>query len=996
VLASQQRSPVSRGDLLRVLAAAKTLADCQALAPLLGFERAHTTLIIDVMSPAAQSRLVLSTDAPSAPGVPLRAPMLGAALLPQPPAQAAPGAGAAADGPLLALTDADWGAAPGAAHAAPAMPPIVPRGRLLPALDRALRVQRTGGIDIAKWVDALSRRSPPTRQARLKVQRLAPQRVLVLDMDVDGAMAAYRHDIAWLVHSMQRSLGGVGFQVRWLVQGHTPLAGWLDVTPGKTQAAGDADPPNPVHSWQPLTPDTQVLLVSDMGLSAVASQAMPAPWAQWLKRVQSHGARVQVWSPVPLCVDQPTAAQAALPVVHWSAAGTLRPQPLARGRAHHTPQRLQLAQALLARLAFCGSIDAYLARTMRLALGPAGLDAGLEQLAWQSSCLTRGAATRRMRPDRLGHHRNAFASLPPPAQLQVQALATAYYSTFSVPLAHMHTLGWVSRVQAVPAQVLTQLKSARLFAESLAAAPSTSGAPPAEVAHFLHTWLQHADAREQAHHSHLRSGLSVALLGMQNQPATAVQIPADLPHAALAQRLAPGAVATQHWLVQDARTGQVLLTPTPPVAGQSPLLADALPLATADLQTAPGAARHWLALGGSASTPLVQRASSQPLVLRSSELAVCIAPIQRPRGVVGWHRNQQGLHLQGAALGGLALQAEPASIRLLPPPAASLNQGLTVEVTTQPQAGTNISFGIHAQHGLYLDLQVAGVVQRFIWIEPTGPQGFVMGSSASERQRITGGDTKRWTRDEGPQHTVHLTEGFWLADTSCTQALWMAVRKGKNPSRSADKPGWRDLPIEQVSHEDVDVFLAALQSQLPQGSQAALPTEAQWEYACRAGTQTAYWWGDDFDKARANVNEDYNGTTPVKRFEPNPWGLHDMHGNVWEWCADGKRDYASDAEVDPAGERDVALRVVRGGSWFYHAAFARAAYRHSWSRGYRDDSLGFRLALRSIGPGGAGVGLKFEPGVGQAGGQPPARPEGAAPGFLKRAAGALRGLNKEK
>jgi formylglycine-generating enzyme required for sulfatase activity len=989
---ASQRSPVSRGDLLRVLHAAKAVANSPDLSLLLGYERTSKGLTHTVTMSEIRCTYTPPAATPSPPGLPLQAPMLGAVLLDQPPALAGQETSADAQGPLQTLTHADWGAAPGAASSAPGMPPIVPRSRLLPALDRALRVQRLGGIDVASWVDALSRRQPPRQQARHKVQRLAPQRVLVLDMDFDGAMAAYRHDMAWLVHSMQRPLGGEGFQVRWLVRGSEPLAGWLDVTPSKAGHTSNAAQPALVQDWLPLTPDTQVLLFSDMGLSASGANTLPAPWAQWLKQVQSQGARVQVWSPVPLQASNLIAAHAALPVVHWSAASTLRPQPLGRGRAHSTPQRQQLAQDVLAMLSFCGFIDAHLVRAMRLAMGAAGLDAGLEQLVWQSPDLTRGAASRRMHTSRLGQHRSAFAQLPAPTQLQVQQLATAYYSGFSVPLAHMHTLGWVTRARSVPTQVHAQEVAAKEFANRLSAAPGTTGLLQAEAAHFLQTWLLHADAQEQAHHGHLRGGLSVALLGLQGQPATAAHIPAGLPHAALAQRLAPGAVAKPHWLVQDARTGQVLLGPTPPVAGPSPLLPIALPLATADVEPAPGAPRQWLALGGQAATVVAQRPGKQALLLRSSELAVCVAPVQRPRGVVAWHRSAQGLHLRGAPLGALALRAGPSQIGLLAPLRLHQVQNLRLEVPPQQQGSTAISFGVHAQHGLYLDLKIAGVVQRLIWIEPTGPQGFLMGSSQAERDRIADSDIRDWAKHEGPQHPVRLSQGYWLADTPCTQALWLAVVGGKNPSHFGDKSGWQDRPVEQVNVEDVQGFLRKLQTHLPTGSQAALPTEAQWEYACRAGTQTAFWWGDEFDESRANAGGKTTGTTPVKQYEPNPWGLRDMHGNVWQWCADGDlRPYTGADPIDPQGLTGVATRVVRGGSWGSRPASARAASRFAGHPGNRSHDQGFRFALRSTGPGGAVVGSGVE-----AGGRPVLRPEGAAPGFLDRVVDALRKKSTKK
>lgn len=206
--------------------------------------------------------------------------------------------------------------------------------------------------------------------------------------------------------------------------------------------------------------------------------------------------------------------------------------------------------------------------------------------------------------------------------------------------------------------------------------------------------------------------------------------------------------------------------------------------------------------------------------------------------------------------------------------------------------------------------------------------------------------------NEQPQHPVTLGQGLWLLESPCTQALWQAVMGG-NPSHFKQGEDAPRRPVENVSWDDVQTFLKTLQPLLPPGCEAVLPTESQWEYACRAGTQTAYWWGDEPHESKANVDmtgqkrwEDKHGTTPVDRYPPNPWGLYDMHGNVWEWCADGLRDYADSPERDPEGPGDGDVGVARGGSWLLHPYFARAASRWRWRRreGYRYQ--GFRFALR--------------------------------------------------
>ncbi|MCI5167340.1 MAG: formylglycine-generating enzyme family protein [Candidatus Electrothrix sp. GM3_4] len=241
-------------------------------------------------------------------------------------------------------------------------------------------------------------------------------------------------------------------------------------------------------------------------------------------------------------------------------------------------------------------------------------------------------------------------------------------------------------------------------------------------------------------------------------------------------------------------------------------------------------------------------------------------------------------------------------------------------------------------YGVWVEFTVGGedgpVTQRMRWIPPGR---FLMGSPEDE--------PGRWD-DEGPQHQVTISQGFWLFDTPVTQALWQAVMK-ENPSKFQTP----ERPVEQVSWDDCQEFLQKINGQYP-GLELDLPSEAQWEYACRAGTSTALYTGpiEIHDNAApalepiAWYSKNSGGEThPVAEKPANDWGLYDMLGNVWEWCLDGQREYRVEDEVDPAGTmKPGGNRVFRGGSWYSRARCCRSACRDGYEPVSRYDFLGFR------------------------------------------------------
>jgi formylglycine-generating enzyme required for sulfatase activity len=198
------------------------------------------------------------------------------------------------------------------------------------------------------------------------------------------------------------------------------------------------------------------------------------------------------------------------------------------------------------------------------------------------------------------------------------------------------------------------------------------------------------------------------------------------------------------------------------------------------------------------------------------------------------------------------------------------------------------------------------------------------------------------------QHLVTISKPFYMMTTEVTQGQWRKVMEN-NPSRFKDCGD--DCPVEQISWNDVQLFIKKL-NKIEGTSKYRLPTEAEWEYAARAGTTTHFYWGNDEDCSMANYGsiwaEQCKGKNPgrtmkVGSFSPNAWGLYDMHGNVWEVVQDHYGEYPVGHVTDPTGPSSGDFRVDRGGSWSHEASKCRSATRSPNAPDGRHDVLGFRL-----------------------------------------------------
>ena len=238
------------------------------------------------------------------------------------------------------------------------------------------------------------------------------------------------------------------------------------------------------------------------------------------------------------------------------------------------------------------------------------------------------------------------------------------------------------------------------------------------------------------------------------------------------------------------------------------------------------------------------------------------------------------------------------------------------------------------------------------WIEPHTGVAFVLIRSGTFMMGTASSEAGQRRLDH--YHKVELTRPYYMAKYEVTQSQWKQIMH-YNPSHFSALGD--SFPVENINWYEAQDFIKKLDT-LNSNYVFNLPTEAQWEYACRAGTTTPFYTGENLTTDQANYDGNFpylqfpkgifiNRTARVGSFKPNAWGLYDMHGNVWEWCRDWYCEYPKSFVKDPLGDCESGLKVIRGGSWYFNAESARSGRRYTHHPEDRGFSLGFRL-IREI------------------------------------------------
>jgi formylglycine-generating enzyme required for sulfatase activity len=844
-------------------------------------------------------------------------------------------------------------------------PPLMPWPRLWPFLRAALGEQaERHRIDLRRLVAVVARRRPLRRLPRLKGLHWAPQGQLILDLH--PRLYPFWKDFHDLKTALPRLRGATGLDILCLTQGPAgPVRRWE----GKGWGAD--------QSYVLPPPGTPVLIIGDLG--CLGTEEQWRPWASLGHRLAARGILPVALTPCPARWWNPALAGLFFPVVLDRAARVPprpagpRPWPAQAANISEEAGRDAGAKLLLTLLSACIGITPALLRHLRHALPVEQADVGSEAAAWLHPAFRPGD----------------FALLPGDGRT-VETLREAFREqdfdarrlAWNLIRAQQREVSWAVRMEERALYAAMEGRTdpeVEVFLDRVAVAleQAREHDATAEQAGFLRAWVNRRGRR--MHPAAWECSPRSEALWVLANPEVADEggeLPAGLDiHRALDALDRPE--QPQTWrLVQRGERFEVEAA-----ARAERAYASGSPIA--DFSTRrpmmqfnegrPGAADASQPLADSAGLPVNE--TGYRLTTDSDELV--IEPFSRPAWAHTLGRDGDGLFV-GFRDGRGERRAywwNPGRARWLYPDGRELGvveleegffvdepmfrawraEGLRVPAWAD-QAGMD-------RYGVFAAFSIRGVSQRMRWI---WPGRFLMGSPENEHGRY----------DNELQHEVILTRGFWLAETACTQALWQAV-VGQNPSSFKGER----RPVETVSWDEAQEFIARINGAVP-GLEARLPTEAEWEYACRAGTTTPFSFGKDITPEQVNYdgNVPYRGgkkglsrgeTVDVASLPANPWGLYEMHGNVWEWCQDWYGDYPEGSVVDPIGPATGAGRVLRGGSWVNDGRGARSAYRDGDEPGHRYDDFGFRLALgpelrrdeqAGQGKGGAGQTAREAPG----------------------------------
>lgn len=778
-----------------------------------------------------------------------------------------------------------------ASYQQPTAQPIVPWTRLWPHLRQAVAKTHARNLDMERLTEQLSRGHVLRHLPRKK--RLSWPNPLTLVLDFSDRLTPYWDDWHWLRQQLEAQLNQ---QVKCYRLQSVPQKPLQRILNGRPE-------PDYVR-WPTLVAGDTVLLASDLGMVDAAHSWPAECWLEKLIAYRRSGIRVIVLAPVSARHLQAALVNLAI-IIRLSPDSSLRftrrMSPIQASQTIPKPMLSEPAAMLLSMVAVATRVEPGLLRALRSTLPGAGRDIGLEAEVWCHQQMNTAATACALGEWAVQPWREKFSELAEPLQQSTLECLRMWHAQLPQAIHYEETLVWqhlakphISQHEKDNAQLargfFIRLKNTLLNDAQLSTQHGVRALQTHLADRHVH-WVSAALGQRELYIAELSAAVA------QAEPQRA-------------QTGLPSAVNPINWLKS-----------LPITAMRSISLLQEQNLKLKMVQDLSARLAH------SATSRLATLSLDRNAVLWAWGQGGNLSAY-RP-----WAWQQDNLEQTPLLPPILAFSSEPQQSKNLY--LHTGQQRLCFSRFDVPEWAT--AWGQDA-YGLYAELRVDKLTQRFRWIEPGT---FQMGSAETEKQR---------DEDES-LHEVTITNGYWLADTTCTQALWMALMKD-NPSKFKDND---NNPVETVSWKEVQQFIDKLNTKYP-GLEARLPSEAEWEYACQAGSTTAFSFGDTITPEQVNYNGNHpyadgkkglyrECTVEVKSLPANLWGLFEMHGNVWEWCADWFGDYPSNSMIDPIGSDNGVFRVRRGGSWGSDGWDARSAYRSRYQPANRIMFTGFRLAL---------------------------------------------------
>ena len=804
--------------------------------------------------------------------------------------------------------------------------PLTPWPRLWPVLKKILSelaVSRKPAIK--PLISTLAKGNLPKRIP--KQQRRRWQATIQMLVDQPERMRLFNRDVHQLIEQLGKQHSKVGMEVFYRLEDQPYLT--MQVTrPAKTLTE---DPSS--FLWPLPQSGSQLVIFSDLGiLAGGADNPELKAWLAFGKELKRRGLAATVLIPLPTTYVTAELAQ-VFHCISWHRFSSLSPITPAQALGQRTQADASRLQDLIAWLSPAFYISPKLLRAVRHLVPDTHV--GLEAEVWQHSDLRYTPDGLRFRQDNLEKHRQRFCALARENPALAKKVALAIYQDhgdrfitwrYEVALQLEDMMG-----EHLPERLQQECQRAAVHLKQMAKAIQENAKGTENIPSFLHHLYQRQNPSQHNQQEHL-----AAIWGLlQKYPNVDLAFPTDLK--AQQQALAFAATvqeklsqAIPHQISQQADTLQ--LAPHNTEIQRANLMVK--PINSPQLFWQSGDETKPQNLTEALSKSLSNHKTQQ---FHSKNTQQTLSYFTKPAWAEFSGQDLDGLYMETVNHQGEVYRWYWHPPEFFPPNNAlpGFWYSATPEHLLQTLEGEK-SMG-RDEYGLYREIAINGVGQRFRWIEPGQ---FLMGSPDDEPERSS----------NEVQHTVTLTQGYWLADTACSQRLWQKVM-GENPSEFKAK----DNPVENISWQDVQAFISRAKKSHPELN-LRLPTEAEWEYACRAGTQTPFFWGENITPEQVNYDGEYpyadgekglnrGKTCGVKALPANHWGLYQMHGNVWEWCADWYGDYPQHGVKDPQGPESGGYRVLRGGSWIRYGRDCRSGCRGHGHPEFRSASYGFRLAL---------------------------------------------------